>query len=144
MVGGISTGHRDITAGTLGCFCRGTAASDSSDQILALSNNHVFANVNQAIVNDPLYQPGPADGGSFADYFAKLHRYVPIALGGTVPNRVDCAVGSLLPDVAVNTDICQIGAISGTLTGEDGMRIRKHGRTTGLTEGNRSQLGAAN
>ena len=134
-MGGISAGHRDITAGTLGCFCQSTNPADDSDQLLALSNNHVFANVNQALVGDPLYQPGPADGGGISDYFANLHRFVPINLGGVSGNRVDAAIGRPIPTVAVNPDICMVGSISGTAQAQDDMLVRKHGRTTGYTEG---------
>jgi hypothetical protein len=135
VMGGISAGHRDITAGTLGCFCKSTNPSDDADQLFALSNNHVFANVNQALVGDPLYQPGPADGGGINDYFAALHRFVPIQLGGVLANRVDAAVGRPIPSVAVDPDICMIGNISGTAQAVDDMLVRKHGRTTGYTEG---------
>lgn len=135
VIGGISTGHRDITSGTLGCFCRSTNPSDDPDQLFALSNNHIFANVNQAILGDPLYQPGPGDGGGFNDYFANLHRYIPLDLGGMVSNRVDAAIGSPLSSVGVRPEIEQIGTISGTLPVEIGMKIRKYGRRTGYTEG---------
>ncbi|MCA9017096.1 MAG: hypothetical protein KDA77_17320 [Planctomycetaceae bacterium] len=135
VIGGISAGHRDITAGTLGCFCHSTNPGDDPDQLFALSNNHIFANVNQAILGDPLYQPGPGDGGGFNDYFANLQRYIPISLGGLVSNRVDAAIGSPLSSVPVNPVIDQIGTISGTLTVKEGMKIRKQGRRTGYTEG---------
>ncbi len=62
VVAGISAGHRDITAGTLGCWCHSTKAGDDPSQIYALSNNHVFANVDAALIGDPLYQQSPADG----------------------------------------------------------------------------------
>lgn len=135
IVGGISSGHRDITAGTLGCFCHSTNILDDTSTIFALSNNHVYANINSALIGDPLYQPGSADGGSLSDYFAKLHRFVPIKMGGTQANRVDAAIGSILPSVDHLAEICQIGAISGTIAAQEDMEVRKHGRTTGYTEG---------
>jgi hypothetical protein len=135
IIAGVSSGHRDITAGTLGCFCRSTNILDDTNTIFALSNNHVYGNVNAALIGDPLYQPGPADGGSLSDYFAKLHRFVPIKLGGSQANRVDAAIGSILPSVDRIAEICQIGAISGTIAAQEDMEIRKHGRTTGYTEG---------
>ncbi len=135
IIGGISSGHRDITAGTLGCFCRSTNVSDDPSAVFIISNNHVYANVNAALVGDPLYQPGPTDGGSLSDYFAKLHRFVPIKMGGTQANRVDAAIGSILPSIDHRAEICQIGAISGTIAAQEDMEIRKHGRTTGYTEG---------
>ncbi len=135
VVGGISAGHRDITAGTIACFCRSTRVGDDPTSVYALSNNHVFANVNQALLGDPLYQPGPIDGGTLTDYFAKLDRYVHISLGGTEANRVDAAIGGLLPGVPYKAEVCSIGSISGTLQGAEDMPVRKHGRTTGYTEG---------
>lgn len=135
VVAGISAGHRDITAGTLGCFCQSTRPGDDPTIMFALSNNHVFANVNQALPGDPLFQPGPADGGVFVDHFANLERFVPIRLGGTLSNKVDAAIGRILPNTAVDAKICSVGSISGTVAAIEDMVVRKHGRTTGLREG---------
>jgi len=71
--GGISVAHMDVTAGTLGCwFKRGS-------RWFALSNNHVFANSNDAHIGDPILQPGPYDGGMLSDVIAHLDRFVPIS-----------------------------------------------------------------
>ncbi len=131
VVAGISAGHRDITVGTLGCFCRSTRPGEDPTQIFALSNNHVFANVNQALIGDPLFQPGPLDGSVFTDHFANLERYVPIQLGGTLVNKVDAAIGRILTGIAVDETMCSIGRISGTVLASEDMKVRKHGRTTG-------------
>lgn len=53
--GGVSIGHESITAGTLGMKI------DASDGSYILSNNHVLANSNDAIVGDIIYQPGVYD-----------------------------------------------------------------------------------
>lgn len=135
VIGGISAGHHDITVGTLGCFCKSTNPADDSAQIFALSNNHVFAKVNLAVDGDPLYQPGAADGGGINDYFATLHRFVPIRLGGVLANRVDAAIGKPIASVGIDPKVCTIGEISGTLQATEEMLVRKHGRTTGYTEG---------
>jgi hypothetical protein len=135
VVAGISAGHFNITAGTIGYFCRSTRHGDDPAHVFALSNNHVFANVNQALVGDDLYQPGPLDGGTAADRFADLTRWVPIQTGGTVPNRVDAAIGRLSAGVAHLAEVCSIGPITGTAQATEGMLVRKHGRTTGYTEG---------
>ena len=73
--GGVSIGHYQITAGTLG-----TAARDAaSGQRLILSNNHVLANSNDAEIGDTITQPGPIDGGhAISDKIATLERFVPI------------------------------------------------------------------
>lgn len=71
--GGVSIGHRDITAGTLGCLVRKGGAT------FILSNNHVLANSNAAQIGDPILQPGPVDGGTLAnDRIATLEAFVPI------------------------------------------------------------------
>jgi hypothetical protein len=135
VVTGISAAHVNVTAGTISCFCRSTHLRDNPSKVYALSNNHVFANLNQSQIGDDLYQPGPADGGILDDHFAKLHRFIPIEIGGDVPNQVDAAIGELLPGVTFQAEVCQIGRINGTKQAVDGMFVCKHGRTTGFTEG---------
>lgn len=71
--GGISIGHLDITAGTLGCW----VGKDGSP--VALSNNHVLANSNSAELGDEILQPGPYDGGRLGqDEIGDLLNYVKI------------------------------------------------------------------
>ena len=135
LLAGISAGHFNITAGTIGYFCRSTRHGDDPAEVFVLSNNHVFADVNQAQAGDPLYQPGPADGGTATDHFADLVRWGHIQLGGTLPNRIDAAIGRLRPDIAHQAEVCSIGPITGAASAREGMAVRKHGRTTGYTEG---------
>lgn len=135
VVAGISAGHFNITAGTIGYFCRSTRHGDDPAHVFVLSNNHVLANVNQGHAGDDLYQPGPLDGGTAADHFADLTRCVPIHLGGATPNRVDAAIGRLRADTEHRAEVCSIGAITGVAQATEGMLVRKHGRTTGYTEG---------
>ncbi|HEX2909010.1 MAG TPA: hypothetical protein VHO69_19210, partial [Phototrophicaceae bacterium] len=72
---GVSIGHYKITAGTLG-----TIVTDrTTGEKFILSNNHVLANSNDALVGDPILQPGTADGGQNpADIVARLERFVRI------------------------------------------------------------------
>jgi hypothetical protein len=87
--GGISAGHRDITTGTVGAvvFDRNTGAE------LFLSNNHVFADSNAGSVGDPIYQPGPYDGGRSSDTIGTLLRFVEIHF----PDRPsDCQIASTI------------------------------------------------
>jgi hypothetical protein len=132
---GVSVAHRDVTAGTLGYFCRSTRAGDSPEDVFILSNNHVLADVNNGVVGDRVLQQAPADGGTMQEHVANLHRFVRIRLGGDVGNRVDAAIARLLENVPHTVTMCGIGRITGTTTAVEGMRVRKHGRTTGLTEG---------
>jgi hypothetical protein len=133
--GGISAAHFLVTAGTISCFCRSTRQGDDPEQVFVLSNNHVFADVNQGQIGDFLLQQSPNDEGTSSDQFARLARFVPIQLGGTAPNRVDGALGAILPGIKVDPEICSLGRITGTEPAAENMRVRKHGRTTGFTEG---------
>src|SRR5208337_2237717 len=135
VVGGISTAHHDVAAGTLAYFCRSTRQGDDPSQVCVLSNNHIYSNLNRAVAGDPLYQPGPLDGGVTADHFADFFRSVPLQLDGTSPNRVDAALGSLLAGVDFKPEVCTIGRITGCMRAVETMAIRKHGRTTGYAEG---------
>jgi hypothetical protein len=135
VVAGISAANHDVTAGTLGYFCRSTRQGDDPTQVCVLSNNHIFANLNRAQVGDALYQPGPADGGVAGDHFADFLRCVPLQLDGTSPNRIDAAIGKLLSGLNASIEICSIGKITGIGRATENMTVRKHGRTTGYTEG---------
>ncbi len=92
--GGVSCGHFNITAGTLGCWVK------KNDKLYILSNNHVIANSNNANIGDNILQPGPYDGGNNpADKIAVLSEYVPIqfeGVGGADPCGVAGAVASVL------------------------------------------------
>jgi hypothetical protein len=87
--GGVSIGHYQITAGTLGCIVR----DQTSGVRLILSNNHVLANVNNAQLGDAILQQGPIDGGDPSTCtIAHLERYAPINFG-TQPANCNIAKG---------------------------------------------------
>lgn len=167
--GGVSIGHRDITAGTLGCLVR------KNNQVHILSNNHVLANSNEAHRGDPILQPGPADGGTPAeDPIADLTAFVPIefedapsdcpfAQGVTTllnagcrligsrtryytmrqqqeDNLVDAAIALPRNPEDIDPEILEVGRIQGQAQGELGTAIQKSGRTTGLTMGEIEQV----
>jgi hypothetical protein len=132
--GGISGGHSNITAGTISCLCRSTRVGDP-DGIYVLSNNHVFANLNNASLNDPLIQPGVIDGGTLADRFATLHRWVTLNSGQDSTNRVDAAIGLLDDGVRSAQAVCRVGTISGIVNPSENLRVRLSGRTTAYTAG---------
>jgi hypothetical protein len=162
--GGVSIGHHEITAGTLGCLVK------KDGQTVILSNNHVLANSNNAQIGDPILQPGPYDGGRFpADHIADLLQFEPISIIGTpsdcsiaggvanflngiarllgsdarlkafsaqqIDNLVDAAIARPLNSADVKDDILEIGSINGAASGELGMAIKKSGRTTRFTTG---------
>lgn len=73
--GGVSVGHYKVTAGTLGII----VTDRSTGEKLILSNNHVLANSNEALIGDPILQPGAIDGGlNPADMVARLERFIPL------------------------------------------------------------------
>jgi hypothetical protein len=80
--GGVSVGHPDITAGTLGGWARFV---DSEGDAL-VSNAHVISDINAAQMGDPTYQPGPHDGGNAGDRIAELNARVHIHMGMNPPN----------------------------------------------------------
>lgn len=73
--GGVSLGHYQVTAGTLGVVVKDL----STDGKMILSNNHVLAQSNQASIGDPILQPGAIDGGLInKDTIAHLERFAEI------------------------------------------------------------------
>jgi len=90
----VSIGHKDITAGTLGCLVK----DDQGTYIL--SNNHVLANSNAGVPGDAILQPGPYDGGrNPADKIAELARFVPISFPEPAPPS-DCPIGNGIAGLA--------------------------------------------
>jgi hypothetical protein len=91
--GGVSIGHYQITAGTLGCIVRDL----TTKQRLILSNNHVLANVNAAQLGDAILQQGAIDGGDVNTCtIAHLERYAPINFG-TQP--ASCNIAKSVADI---------------------------------------------
>jgi hypothetical protein len=208
--GGVSMGHYKVTAGTLGTVVKDRVSGEP----FLLSNNHVFAHNNDAMVGDAILQPAAMDGGGDpADVVAKLERFLklrflddvgdvapPVSGGGTrgagcdmvsvaantanafaafigsdkrltvrsaaaaevaqalagggivdspqlmlralaaspsaPTNRADCALARPLNPSMFSDDVKQIGVVTQTKAPTLGMRVGKHGRTTGYTEGN--------
>ena len=129
---GVSVGHPNITAGTLGCLV------EKKGNHYILSNNHVLANSNDATPGDPVIQPGRIDGGTSPDNdIAILEPYKKIDFSGA-PNDIDAAI-ALVGDrnqTLVTPDILDIGypdpdPIAASLE----QTVQKHGRTTGHTVG---------
>jgi hypothetical protein len=77
---GVSIGHYQISAGTFGAVVR----DRRTKEFLILSNNHVLANSTdgrdgRAKIGDPIYQPGPHDGGKKEHLIGHLHRFIPLS-----------------------------------------------------------------
>lgn len=165
---GMSCGHIEVTAGTLGCLVR------RGQEVFFLSNNHVLANSNRASKGDPIIQPGQYDGGTRDDQIATLEDWVPLQTGTQqsgrswaklladlinalakffgstnrlnvaqakpVENTVDCAIARPLSPDLVQAEILEIGRPKGIGIGALGMAVQKTGRTTGHTTGQITQI----
>ena len=131
---GVSAGHPSVTAGTIG------ARVTDGDRVYALSNNHVFAAVNQGREGDNLLQPGVADGGRDPDdRLGTLADFEPIRMCSMAcpENHLDAAIALTTPDDLGNaTPEGGYGTPrSRTAEAEIGMTVQKYGRTTGQTVG---------
>lgn len=128
---GSSVSHGRVTAGTLGCFVKNT-----DNSVCLLSNNHVIANQNNAVVGDKICQPGTHDGGSLAnDSIAELSQFIEIKERN---NLVDAAVAKIDRSEQVESDVLSdIGYLHGFYEEEvePGDLVAKFGRTTGVTLG---------
>jgi len=135
---GVSTGHPDITAGTIGA-----RVTDGTD-VYALSNNHVYANTNKAELGDSALQPGPFDGGEDpADKIGELFDFEPILFDGS-DNTIDAAIAISSTDLLGNstpTDDDGYGTPNSiTVSAFVNQVVQKYGRTTGLTQGTVSEV----
>lgn len=126
---GVSVGHPDITAGTLGS----PPLSTANGETVLLTNAHVAA-PDGAAAGDPLLQPGPADGGEDDDAIGELAEWSGIDPDGT--NESDSALVSVDP-ADVRDDVLGIGPLAGFDEADlDADRTYvKSGRTTGVTRG---------
>ena len=141
IVGGVSIAPvNEQFVGTLGCFLR--RISGGTEQIFALSNNHVLADTNRLPIGTQIVQPGPEVAPTQpGDIFAALSSFVPIQFPvsrlNPVVNRLDCAIA-----IVTNKSAIRTGKIFGitrftpsVLTPVPGMRVIKSGRTSGVTTG---------
>jgi PKD repeat protein len=133
---GVSTGHPEITAGTIG------ARVTDGTEVYILSNNHILANENDAGEGDAALQPGPYDGGTAPDdIIGWLSAWDTIDFNGG-DNTIDAAIArSTTAYLGYSTTAAGYGTPSSTTKGVSlGQVVRKYGRTTGLTEGNVSEI----
>jgi len=138
---GLSVGHYEITAGTIG------AIVEDPDGFYILSNNHVLADVNKGQPGVAVTQPGPLDAHGESDVLVgALDRYVPIAFNRL--NLVDCAVARIqnneqwwthyslaLGDPDGDGTVNPISGSREITTDDLGRDVVKAGRTTGVTKG---------
>ena len=119
--------------------CSGTLGSMVTDGInqYVLSNNHVLARSDQAVVGEDISQPGLIDNGC---------RVPPIVADFTgaaaLGSNVDAAVAQLrVGQMDVTGFIEDVGVPSGTIQNASvGLAVAKSGRTTGFTTGTVSSV----
>ena len=132
---GVSGGQPDVTAGTIG------ARVSDGKRTFALSNNHVFANRNDASRGDDILQPGRVDGGTDpANSIGTLHDFERLRFCKALTcldNRIDAAIALTSSDnLGTSTPADGYGEPrGGTKSATLGQAVQKYGRTTGLTAG---------
>lgn len=126
---GVSIGHPDVTAGTLGAVVH----VDGTPHLL--SNSHVLANSGLAQIGDAALQPAVADGGTtVSDRVGTLAVITP--LDADRVNVVDAALASLDPGVEADGGTYPGGPLTGVRRDASGdPAVAKIGRTTGFTTG---------
>ena len=136
---GVSTGHPDITAGTIGC-----RVIDDYGNVYALSNNHVYANSNEASIDDSALQPGPYDGGQDTEDYkiGTLYDFEPIDFSGG-NNTIDAAIALSSVDALGTSTPSDDGYGTPSSTTVDAFvtqQVQKYGRTTAWTHGEVSEI----
>jgi hypothetical protein len=130
---GVSTGHPDITAGTIGCRVK-----DAEGNVYALSNNHIYADCNRATIGDSALQPGPYDGGTDPDdMIGTLLDFHPIVFSRRASNTIDAAVAQSSTAWLGNATPTDGYGTPNSITAQAvvDLKVMKYGRTTGLTYG---------
>ena len=145
VTGGISVGHRNVTAGTIGA-CVYDFLPDgigTPGKYYILSNNHILANNNVGNIGDSILQPGRADGGRIPqDRIGRLSRFIPLQFAPDVAlavqnNLVDAALAAV-PFHLLGGGIKWMGEVRGWCQKSAvtvGTMVKKVGRTTNLTTG---------
>jgi hypothetical protein len=140
---GVSSGTEGTGGGTYGVRLR-----DAMGNLYMLSNNHVYAGRNLAPIGSRAVQPNITDGGRAPDdTVGRLASFEPLRfymaspdgtpLEAPATNIMDAAVVATTADEAGNSTPCDgYGTPSRVaLAPTVGMRVKKYGRASGLTEG---------
>ena len=91
---GDSIGTQSANVGTIGCL-----VSDGTSQFV-LSNNHVLADLNQGVVDDPIFMPSLFENGA-APAVAQLVAYPKVLFQGA-DNQYDAAMAKLNDGVVID------------------------------------------
>jgi len=134
---GVSTGNEnECSAGTIACRVK-----DAQGNVYALSNNHVYARLNNAEPGEAILQPGLYDTGctvAYADQtIGLLGAFVPLNFGWRSVNTVDAAIALSSPaDLGTATPADGYGTPkSDPAAAYVGQPVQKYGCTTLLTTG---------
>ena len=132
---GVSTGNAgECSSGTIGC-----RVIDGSGYVYALSNNHVYALENTALLGSEVLQPGLVDTGCVYNpdnVIGNLSDYVSIRFHPRAKNKVDAAIAITTADlVGTATPGGEYTPSATTAAAYVGQPVKKCGRTTGLTYG---------
>ncbi|MDP9380175.1 MAG: S1 family peptidase [Chloroflexota bacterium] len=144
IVGGLSISPINVQyVGTLGCFVS-RSGLDGGEEVFALSNNHVLADVDRLPLGTPIVQPGPEQSPATPpeDVFAALSAVIPLrfptGLDVAPVNEFDAAIALVTDRALIQTGVIFGGvpyAPSRVVPPVPGMRVVKAGRTTGITRG---------
>ena len=125
---GVSFGHPEVTAGTLG----GPPLETEGGRTVVLTNAHVAAPIDVAEPGDDILQPGAADGGTEDDVVGALLEGSEIR--PDEPNTTDSALVEVDPSEFTGT-VLGIGEFGGFTEASTDDTFTKSGRTTGVTTG---------
>ncbi|KAB1192373.1 hypothetical protein GJR96_02520 [Haloferax sp. MBLA0076] len=124
---GVSVGHPNITAGTLGT----PPLVTQSGKRVFLTNAHVAAPIGESSTGDNILQPGKYDGGT--ESIGRLLEFSEITKGEA--NRTDSALVEVEPDVLQHDILGVWENLRGWRSAQFNRDHVKSGRTTNITTG---------
>jgi hypothetical protein len=137
---GVSIGNdKECAAGTLGCV----VSDNANGKLYILSNNHVLARENKAVIGERIDQPGRFETNCVqTGQIAKLSKFVTITMRKNGNNTVDAAcaeftVNGATSRMALGTAYTPTAAPVNAFINQS---VKKVGRTTGLTNGTVSAI----
>ena len=124
-------------SGTIACIVK--KISKNKIRYFILSNNHVLSDDNKVPIGSYIIQPSDEDNGSIIyDKVAILSKYVPSKkkiLPNWPINYMDCAIAELTDKYRASNKIATLGSFKGVNKATLGLKVKKVGMVTGVTEG---------
>jgi len=140
---GVSTGNAgECSAGTIAC-----RLVDAAGSVYALSNNHVYALENAALLGSEILQPGRYDTACVYhadDVIGTLAAYSTIDFANGTTNTIDAAIAlTTTDDLDNNTPPNGYGTPkSSPVNVYVNQKVQKYGRTSSLTKGSVTGINA--